>query len=359
MQEAERLMRICNACRYCEAVCPVFPALERRRIFPRADLVFLANLCHECGACYTACQFSPPHEFDVNLPRVLAEVRSESYGDSVWPRAMSGLLARNGVWISVVLALSVAGFIAGMVGVRTPGALLEARVGPGAFYELMPHAIMVSLFGAAFSFAMTALYMSAREFRRAMQLPASTSAASWRQAVKLAASLHHLESGDGSCVNTEDGPDRRRLFHHMTAYGLLLCLASTVVATIYHYVLGREAPYPLFDLPVVLGTVGGIGMLFGSLGLFIARLTRVAMLRSTANAGIEVAFLVMLFLTSLSGLMLLALREAPVMGVLLALHLGVVFALFATLPYSKMVHGLYRLLALVRHTEESGTPDGA
>jgi len=40
------------------------------------------------------------------------------------------------------------------------------------------------------------------------------------------------------------------------------------------------------------------------------------------------------------------------MGLLLALHLGVVLALFFTPPYGKFVHGLYRFMALVRSCEE-------
>jgi len=46
------------------------------------------------------------------------------------------------------------------------------------------------------------------------------------------------------------------------------------------------------------------------------------------------------------------------MGLLLALHLGVVFSLFATMPYGKFVHGMYRYLALVRYAKEirTGTP---
>ena len=46
------------------------------------------------------------------------------------------------------------------------------------------------------------------------------------------------------------------------------------------------------------------------------------------------------------------LRDTAAMGVLLALHLGVVFALFVTLPYGKFVHGLYRYLALLRYARE-------
>jgi citrate/tricarballylate utilization protein len=66
----------------------------------------------------------------------------------------------------------------------------------------------------------------------------------------------------------------------------------------------------------------------------------------------DVAFLLMLLLTSVTGIALLVLRATPAMGITLALHLGVVFALFVTIPYGKFVHGFYRFLALVRAAKE-------
>jgi citrate/tricarballylate utilization protein len=66
----------------------------------------------------------------------------------------------------------------------------------------------------------------------------------------------------------------------------------------------------------------------------------------------------MLFLTSLTGLALLVLRETAAMGMLLALHLGVVFGFFVTLPYGRFMHGLYRFAALVRYAAERRAYDG-
>jgi citrate/tricarballylate utilization protein len=353
--EAERLMTICNACRYCEGLCAVFPAMEMRRVFTASDLDYLANLCHACGACYVDCQFSPPHEFNVNVPRVLGQVRAESYAAYAWPRALSGLFARNGLAISLIAALSVAAFLAGFVVWHDPAALLAVYTGPGAFYRLMPHNVMVAIFGAAFLYAILASVMGMRAFWRDIGGPAATLAepVSLWQAVKDAATLRYLDGGGAGCYTADDAPtDRRRLYHHLTFYGFLLCFASTNVATVYHYLLGRQAPYVWYDLPVVLGTLGGIGLLVGPVGLMAAKLHRDPELNDRASLGMDVAFLAMLFLASLTGLALLALRETAAMGLLLALHLGVVLALFLTFPYGKFVHGLYRFLALVRYARE-------
>ena len=101
LAEAERLMTICNACRYCEGLCAVFPAMEMRRAFPDGDLNYIANLCHGCGACYYDCQFSPPHEFDVNVPKTMARVRADSWKALAWPRWCAGMFEHNGLWLDV------------------------------------------------------------------------------------------------------------------------------------------------------------------------------------------------------------------------------------------------------------------
>ena len=102
LAEADRLMTVCNSCRYCEGLCAVFPAMEMRRSFADGDLDYLANLCHACGACYIDCQFSPPHEFNVNVPKVLADVRADSYATYAWPHVLAPAFKRNGLAISLM-----------------------------------------------------------------------------------------------------------------------------------------------------------------------------------------------------------------------------------------------------------------
>jgi len=355
LTEADRLMTVCNSCRYCEGLCAVFPAMEMRRAFSDGDLNYLANLCHSCGACYADCQFSPPHEFDVNVPKIFAIARGDSYAAYAWPQAFSGLFARNGLVISVAAALSVAAFIFGFAALNDSQVLYGVHTGPGAFYALMPHNAMALLFGVAFLYAILALVMGLRAFWRDISEPIGmrADAPSIWQAVRDAGELRYLDGGGVGCFNEDERPtDRRRIFHHLTFYGFLLCFAATCVGTLYHYLLAREAPYAWWDLPVVLGTLGGIGLLVGPIGLLVAKQTRDPALADQARSGMDAAFTVMLFLTSLTGLALLLLRETAAMGPLLALHLGVVFALFITMPYGKFVHGLYRFVALVRYARE-------
>jgi citrate/tricarballylate utilization protein len=354
LREADRVMTICNACRYCEGLCAVFPAMEMRRTFTSGDLDYLANLCHQCGACFYDCQYAPPHEFKVNVPDALARLRQESYARYAWPSALGGTFERNGLLIAVLTALAVAAFIAGFVAFKDPAVLFGRH--NGAFYALMPHGAMVALFGGVALYVVLALTLSLRAFWRGAQgsIPVRADGRAWAEAGRDAGHLRYLHGGGGGCMNEDEhaATDRRRLWHHFTFFGFLLCFASTSVATLYHYAFGWPAPYPWFSAPVVLGTIGGIGLIVGPVGLLAAKRRRDRAIATPSSLGMDVAFLVMLFLTSATGLLLLVLRDTAAMGMLLALHLGVVLALFLSMPYGKFVHGLYRFAALVKYAAE-------
>jgi citrate/tricarballylate utilization protein len=358
LKEADRLMTVCNSCRYCEGLCAVFPAMEMRRSFADGDLNYLANLCHSCGACYVDCQFSPPHEFDVNVPRTLAAVRAQSYAHYAWPQFTAPLFRRNGLWISVIAAASVAVFIAGFAAWHQPSVMFGSYAGSGTFYRLMPHNAMALIFGTVFVYALLALALSLRRFWNDLgdKPRISHGMRAFWQAVKDAGSLRYLDGGGIGCYGEDERPtDRRRIFHHLTFYGFVLCFLSTSTATLYHYLVGREAPYAWYDLPVLLGAAGGFGLVIGPAGLLKSKWTRDPALSEPSRNGMDVAFLMMLFLTSVTGLLLLVLRTTAAMPLLLATHLGVVFALFLTMPYGNFVHGLYRFLALVRYAGERNT----
>lgn len=360
--EVARQMQICNACRYCEGFCAVFPAMMKRLSFAKADVNYLANLCHNCGACYHACQYAPPHEFAVNVPKAMAQVRMDTYTEYAWPRAFGALYKRNGLTVAFALALGLALFIAlgAVLGGPAVGRTLGRAFGsatPGAnFYAIFPHNVLATLFGAVFLFAMLALGVGVTRFLRDVSTGDATPGA-LVEAAHDALTLKYLDGGHGEGCNEAD--DRftlaRRRFHHLTFYGFMLCFAATAVATLYHYAFGLEAPYPLLSAPVLLGTVGGVSLLAGASGLLWLNLHRDPARTDLRQRPMDRAFIALLIMTSASGLALLAWRDTAAMAGLLVVHLGAVMALFATMPYGKFAHGIFRSAALVKAAIERRT----
>jgi citrate/tricarballylate utilization protein len=131
---------------------------------------------------------------------------------------------------------------------------------------------------------------------------------------------------------------------------------STAVATLMHYVAHWHAPYAYDSLPVVLGTLGGIGLLVGPAGLLWLNWRRHAAHGDVRQRPMDRAFIVLLLLVSATGLVLLVQRQSIWMPQLLCVHLGVVMAFFITMPFGKFAHGFYRTAALLKFAIEKRKP---
>jgi citrate/tricarballylate utilization protein len=365
--EIARIMQICNACRYCEGFCAVFPAMTRRLEFGKSDVHYLANLCHNCGSCLYACQYAPPHEFAVNVPQAMAKVRVRTYQDYAWPAAFGKLYERAGLTVALALAGGLALFMA--LAIAMKGRLLHEPLA-GNFYAVFPHNMLALVFGAAFLFAVVALAIGVSRFWRDISpareadsgvLKAANARARLPAAAESAgdiAQMTYLGGGHGDGCNEDDDAFThwRRRFHHMTFYGFLLCFASTSVATMYHYVFKLSAPYAFTSAPVILGTVGGLGLIVGPVGLLWLNHRRSNLRSDASQHAMDRGFILLLFLVSLTGLVLLVLRDTAFMAMCLAVHLGCVMALFVTLPYGKFAHGIFRAAALLKFNIEKRMP---
>jgi citrate/tricarballylate utilization protein len=365
--EVARQMQICNACRYCEGYCAVFPAMTRRLEFNKADIHYLANLCYNCGACYHACQYAPPHEFAVNVPQSMAQVRAQTYADYAWPSALGALYKRNGLTVALALAGGLALFL--VLAVMMQGSLLykpDSSSVAGNFYAIFPHNLLVGMFLPIFAFVVLALGLGVRQFWKnvttqgvANEFTGQISSVAALEATSDMLKLKYLGGGHGEGCNNEDDAWTlwRKRFHHATFYGFMLCFASTSVATVYHYLFKWQAPYALTSLPVLLGTAGGIGLLIGPAGLLWLNLRRDPNTADLSQKPMDLGFIALLFLTSLTGLALMLWRDTAFLALLLAVHLGVVMALFVTLPYGKFAHGIFRSAALLKWAIEKRMPN--
>jgi citrate/tricarballylate utilization protein len=356
LAEARRQMEICNACRYCEGYCAVFPAMAMRRAFSEGDLAHLANLCHGCKGCYHACQYAPPHPFGVNIPATFATLRQESYAHYAWPPAMGRLFERNGSVVVGVTVLAVTLVLLLTMALQDPAVLYTPQTGTGAFFRVIPYWLMVGMAGLSFGWGLFAMGVGASRYWRGTAPGAGLPPASLGAAAEAAGDILTLRNLGGGGHGCNDLDDRfgmtKRWLHHAMFYGVLLCFAATTVGAIYHHVFGWKSPHAFLSLPVQLGAWGGVGLMIGTGGLIWLKTVTDPGPVAKRLLGGEYAMLALLFLIAATGLLLLALRHTGAMGVMLALHLGFVLAFFLLLPYSKMVHGAYRGLALLRNARE-------
>jgi citrate/tricarballylate utilization protein len=357
-QEADRQLVICNACRYCEGYCPVFRAIEIRRDFSQGDVFYLSNLCHDCRACYYACMFTPPHEFAINIPKILAEARIETYRRWSWPEFLARSF-KDGR-ITVFLAVAVAAVVAAFSLLLIPyGRLFAAHLGPGAFYEVVPYAAMV-IGGLVLFFYVIAVWVrgGARfwsETCGVLHQPGGFKALS--AAVGAALGLRYLKGGGPGCFYPgERASAVRRIYHSLTFWGLLSDFASTTLAFIYQDFFHRLPPYSLTSAPVIFGSVGGVALIIGTGGLIWFKWRSDPQPEGTGASGMDYVFLVTLGLTALTGMLTLIFRGTAAMGSILILHLALIAALFLTAPYGKFVHFVYRSLALIRYEIEQRQP---
>jgi len=343
--EARRQVEICNACRYCEGFCSVFPAITQQRQFADGDLTQLANLCHNCRGCYYACQYTTPHEFDLNLPQALADLRVESWAEFAWPSPFAKLFQRSGVALGGALIAGIAVIILALQSLRP-----ESGAG---FYAFLSHGAMVAIFAPAFVLPLVALAVGVKRYWRTV----GGAPLRWPHFVCAAtdvARLKDLSGGQGQGCNFEN-EDRytnaRRYVHQATMWGFFLCFASTSSATLMHYLADWPAPYPLLSVPKLLGVPGGFLLVVGAISLMVLKLKAEKTLGAPSVWGGEMGFVLLLALTGLTGLLLYAATGTVLVQSLFALHLGTVLAFFLTLPYSKMAHGAYRFAALLRDAQ--------
>ncbi len=256
--EARRQVEICNACRYCEGYCAVFPAMyAAARSSPTATSRSSPTSATTAAAATTPASTPQPHEFALNLPRALAEVRARKLG--------ALRLARRARRRRSSGAASALGRGAGRWAWRSCSwriARASPAGGGAGFYAYLSHGAMVAIFAPAFLFPLARhrhrpAPLLARGRRRAGAL------ADLRDATRSPRRLDcaTCPAGRGRAATSRRATATRmarRHAHQAVIWGFLLCFAATTSGTVLHYGFGMEAPYGLLSLPKLLGVPGGM-----------------------------------------------------------------------------------------------------
>jgi citrate/tricarballylate utilization protein len=298
--------------------------------------------------------YTPPHEFALNIPQIMSEVRIESYRHWSWPSILSRSFTRQS--IAVITGISAAAFVVVcslfLIG---PSRLIARNAGPGAFYKIVPYLAMVipALVLFLYGFAIW-LRGSLKSWSEQTSMPRKqTSIRALVKALGAVLALRYLHGGGPGCTYPQDRPTSvRRIYHSLVSCGFLLDFASTTLAYVYQDWFHRLPPYPLASAPVLLGAVGGVGLIVGTAGLILIKIKSDRTPAGSGAYSMDYTFLVTLGLTALTGMLTLIFRDTAALGSLLVLHLAITASLFITAPYGKFVHFLYRTVSVLKYEIE-------
>jgi CitB-like protein len=326
-------LALCNACGYCRGYCPVFDQSRQRPTLEAADLVHLAFLCHDCGACLDACQYAPPHTFAIDIRRSLGHLRDSAYHSLGIPRWAEGFFGR--VWSVRRLLVGAGPAAAGI-------AIVQSTAVPhsGNFATLISSVALAVIAGSLFLWSIIWTWYRAYVFWRQIGGSNRFPARYIPAAILRGTTWRYYASSTGRCSSAPGRSSLRSWCHRGLLLGMVSCFLATLAGALQRYAFNVVPPYPYQSVPVALGLIGGIFMSAGATGLIYSRRVR-------RSSGKDDTYLtVELLAVGMSGLILLMLREAPIGIFLLYLHLILVADLFLRAPFSHLLHGPFRVMSI-------------
>ncbi|HET6965239.1 MAG TPA: 4Fe-4S dicluster domain-containing protein, partial [Acidimicrobiales bacterium] len=99
-QELERVYDLCHGCRLCVGLCPSFPTMFNLIDAHDGDVAAMTppeqdqvvDECYQCKLCYVKCPYIPPHEWQLDFPRLMlraAAARPKTLKEKVTTQALS------------------------------------------------------------------------------------------------------------------------------------------------------------------------------------------------------------------------------------------------------------------------------
>jgi quinone-modifying oxidoreductase subunit QmoC len=337
---------ICLQCGTCTATCNLTTpgGFSPRRIltlfhFGQVEEALLDTglwSCLECKDCSISCPVG------IGPGRVIAAARRAAMEHFAVPRVLARLLGNVKALAAVVL-LPTSLLVLAML----YGGTFSPQASPVSYASMLPHRTIYLLFGPLAVLAVLSASLSVvRAWKgfagvklREVDLP--------RLARALRAALRNAlnHKGFSECERFPFA----RWAHVAVLYGFLALCAVAVVVGILTV---SGAPYPLsaFHPLKILGNAAGLALLAGVARFGIQRLR--ASRNGEASSYFDWTLVATLMLASSTGLLAAVMRHwdcALAAYPTYFIHLVSVFILIAGLPYSKLAHAVYRVVAFTAH----------
>src|SRR5580704_17956453 len=149
-EEVDRVFDLCQGCRLCFNLCPSFPTMFGFVDANDGDVAALTDgerdrvvdECYQCKLCYVKCPYVPPHEWELDFPRLMSRVHAvrQKEGVGVKERLTDQFLARTDALGRVSVATApVVNWATGTPG-SWPRRVMEKTVGIASERLLPPYA---------------------------------------------------------------------------------------------------------------------------------------------------------------------------------------------------------------------------
>src|SRR2546425_5541639 len=109
-KEMARVAELCNGCRRCYRLCPSFDYMLDEAVdgndgdvdkITSTDYRKIVDLCWQCKLCYNHCPYTPPHNWDIDFPRLMLRAKAA--------RARAEGVSRQDAWLGNVDAVGTLG----------------------------------------------------------------------------------------------------------------------------------------------------------------------------------------------------------------------------------------------------------
>ncbi len=333
-----RQLSICNACRYCEGYCAVWDAIEFKSILNEGDIYHLSNLCHDCRDCYYACPYNEPeHDFKLNIPKVLGQVRVETYKDNLKPRFFGFALEKpilvtaTSTIIAVAISIAYAAF---SFGVDSFSSLPMTTIIPISLFK--PATILVYLYTITLWSWEGLAYWS--KINQKERLSASGIGRGIRDAIF---HKNFLGGGEGCKVPKLNSRYLRVISHLLVFFGFITALVSI---SFYPDITGYFALAYLF---------GSCSVTIGTAGMIYIHLKESKRSRSDEQALIDYPFTILLFFAGITGIIVPLSLGTTLFNWNFIIHDALIMVVFLLAPFSKFIHPVFRIISLMKYSSDS------
>jgi quinone-modifying oxidoreductase subunit QmoC len=332
----------CYQCATCSSVCELAP---EQAPFPRKQMHFvqwgLADrlagdpavwLCHYCNDCTARC----PR--DAKPGDVMQAARSLTVETLAFPGFMGKLVGRAKVTWPLLLGIPFAFWVIVLYllnGLTIPGE-------PLIYDVLVPHWLIYAVFFPVTGLVLLASLVGGIRFWKLLGKNQKRTGSFIGSSIGALTEIA-FHNRFGKCGTSGS----RRWGHFFLMWGFVGAAIATTLAIIALYIIG-EYPLPLDHPFTFVGNIAALFLLIGGLWLFFIRL------KGGDPAGTSTAFdsffLYVVLLVVITGILTEIGRfyfpPAPACWIYIA-HLTTILTMFATFPYSKFAHLIYRTLAMV------------